>query len=65
MAMLENRFKPLPAAHDFGPTLKKHCNRIESNAQIAALLDVFFQNNPNMNTAKIPGLTTPVYSCIN
>ena len=32
---------------------------------IAAWLVVFFQNKPNKKTAKIPGLTIPVYSCIN
>ncbi len=31
---------------------------------IAALLVVFFQNNPIKNTPNTPGLTKPVYSCI-
>ena len=49
--------------HPFGPTLKYNAIGIEtSTPQIAALLVVFLQNNPSINTAKIPGLTTPVYS---
>ena len=43
--------------------LKYKAIGIETKAPIIApLFVVFFQNNPNINTAKIPGLTTPVYS---
>ena len=39
---------------------------IETKAPtMAALLVVFFQNKPSINTANIPGLTIPVYSCMN
>ena len=50
----------------FGATLKYMAIGMDVNAPtIAALLVVFFQNRPKINTANIPGLTTPVYSCIN
>ncbi len=52
--------------HPFGANLKYIAIGIDDKAPIiAALFVVFFQNNPNINTAKIPGLTIPVYSCIN
>ena len=35
-----------------------------STPQMAPLLVAFFQNSPIKKTAKIPGLTNPVYSCI-
>ena len=49
--------------HPFGATLKYIAIGIETKAPtIAALFVVFFQNNPKIKMAKIPGLTTPVYS---
>ncbi len=52
--------------HPFGATLKYMAMGMDNmTPQIAALFVVFHQNKPVMNTASIPGLTTPVYSCIN
>ena len=47
----------------FGPTLKNMAIGIEAiTPRMADLFLVFFQNNPVTNTARIPGLTIPVYS---
>ncbi len=49
-----------------GATLKYIAIGIETKApMMAALLVVFFQKSPKRKTARIPGLTIPVYSCIN
>ena len=46
-----------------GATLKYMAMGIEASAPtMAPRLVVFFQNNPSKNTARMPGLTTPVYS---
>jgi hypothetical protein len=47
MVMLEKRFKPASHSPRFWPYFEKHAIGIESAPQIAALLVVFFQNNPN------------------
>ncbi len=46
-----------------GATLKYIAMGMDTSAPVMApRLVVFFQNKPKMNTAKMPGLTTPVYS---
>jgi hypothetical protein len=63
MVMLKKRFKTASRSPRFWPYFENIAIGIEINApQIAALLVVFFQNNPNMNTAKIPGYLRLVYS---
>ncbi|CAI8198651.1 MAG: Uncharacterised protein [Flavobacteriaceae bacterium] len=58
--------KALPLAHPLAPTFRNIAIGIELKApHIAALLVVFFQNKPKIKTAKIPGLTIPVYSWMN
>ena len=52
--------------HPFGPTLKNSAIGIEHKAPITAdLALVLFQKSPSIKMASIPGLTTPVHSCIN
>ena len=55
--------KEVSTNHPLAPTLRNIAIGMELNApHIAALLVVFFQNRPSKKTAKIPGLTIPVYS---
>ena len=53
--------KPSSGKINLNKTEKGIVNKTTDNA---ALLDVFFQNNPNKNTHNTPGVTKPEYSWI-